>query len=85
LAGGGYSAGEIGPASGENYRTWTGSGELQFAINRFFALSAQYMYYNYHFAETIYLPVNVPRRLDRHGFRVGLTGWLPLVPARSRR
>ncbi len=85
LAGGGYSAGQMGTNPADDYGTWTGSGELRFAINRFLALSAEYSYYNYRFADTVDLLAGVPNRLDRHGFRVGLNGWLPLGPSRSRR
>jgi hypothetical protein len=84
-AGGGYSSGQAGLNPDDDYGTWTGSAELRFAINRFLSLSAEYSYYNYRFADTIVLPVEVPGRLDRHGFRVALHGWLPLVGSRSRR
>jgi hypothetical protein len=84
-AGGGYSGGQAGLNPDADYRTWTGSAELRFAMNRFLALSAEYSYYNYRFADSVVLPVEVPGRLDRHGFRVGLNGWLPLVGTRSRR
>lgn len=85
LAGGGYSAGQLGTNPADDYGTWTGSADLQFALNRVLALSAEYSYYNYQFADTVDLLAGVPGRLDRHGFRLGLKGWLPLAPARSRR
>ena len=76
---GGYTDGEIGFGALRNRdETSFASGRVQFALGRFIAAYSEYFFYNYRFAATIGRSEALPARLDRRGFRVGLTLWAPL-------
>ena len=53
--------------------------QLRYAISRFVAAFARYVYYQYDFGEDIVIESGLPRSLDRQGVRVGLTATLPLI------
>jgi hypothetical protein len=42
------------------------------------SVETQYVVYRYAFDDTVRLPLGLPANLNRQGFRIGLTGWLPL-------
>ncbi len=73
----GYSSGSL-AASSQNYSTLHGESRLRVALNQFLSVDARYGYYRYIFDESVQLPLELPRSLNRHGLRIGLTGWLPL-------
>jgi hypothetical protein len=76
---GGYSSGRVGlSASAPHYSTWTGNAGLRFALSRLLSIDTRYFYYRYGFDEGVDLPFGLPSGLNRHGVRIGLTGWLPL-------
>jgi opacity protein-like surface antigen len=75
-----YSNGQVGMAiADQNYKSYQGTADYQFALNRLVALSADYTYYHYDFAQTVALPSGMSRGLNRQSIRVGLNFWLPLL------
>ena len=50
-----------------------------FALNRYLALFARYVYYEYQFDDEVPLDSRFPRALERNGVRVGLTASVPLI------
>lgn len=66
--------------SGRNHHKGVAaSATANYAINRFVAAFARYVYYQYDFGEDIVIETGLPRALDRQGVRVGLTATLPLI------
>jgi hypothetical protein len=61
------------------YDSYTLTLQARVALTRLAALTAGYLYYNYDFSNTLRLPVGFPADYGRHGVRVGLTVWLPIV------
>ena len=61
------------------HRARSASAQATYAINRFLAGYARYVYYYYRFGEDIPLDPGIPQRLDRQGVRVGLTTSIPLI------
>ncbi len=75
-----YSNGQVGIAlSGQNYRSYNATADYQYALSSYMALSANYTYYRYWFADAVPLPTGLNRGLNRQSVRVGLSFWLPLV------
>lgn len=75
----GYSTGQVGVlAEGGQYGTYTGSGQVMFALSRHYALYSEYLYYHYSFSEQDLLGA-LPPLLDRHTARFGLRLWYPLA------
>jgi hypothetical protein len=76
---GGYSAGQVGlDADDGAYSTYTVSASARFALNRWVSFDSQYFYYRYGFDHAVVLPFGFASNMNRHGFRAGLTGWLPI-------
>jgi hypothetical protein len=55
------------------------SAQATFALNRYLAAYARYVYYAYDYGADVPLDPRLPRKLDRQGVRVGLTTWIPLI------
>jgi hypothetical protein len=49
------------------------------ALTRYLAMTAEYYFYRYHFADPEVLPESLPQRFTRNAVRVGFTLWLPLL------
>ncbi len=64
---------------GGTHRGYSASVRTQYALSRFLALYAQYVYYHYRFSDVIVIDARIPRELDRQGVRVGLTTSIPLL------
>jgi opacity protein-like surface antigen len=76
----GYSSGQVGLESNDgSYSTYTASAAARFALSRWVSFDSQYFYYRYGFDDTVSLPFGFAPNMNRHGVRVGLTGWLPLI------
>lgn len=58
---------------------FTGNARGTYALNRYLALFAQYLYYSYEFEGDVPLDPRFPRALDRQGIRVGITTSVPLL------
>jgi hypothetical protein len=79
----GYSSGVIGlwdesngPMSQAPYESYSGSARANVSMNRQWAVTLEYLYYNHQFAGDIHGPA--PAALDRHSMRVGMRWWSPL-------
>jgi len=55
------------------------SAQARYALGRFVALFARYIYYEYEFDPDVPLDPGLARSLDRSGVRVGITAALPLI------
>ncbi len=65
---------------GRNHHdSFAASAQAQYALGRFVALFARYIYYRYEFDEDIPLDPGLARSLERQGIRVGVTTSLPLI------
>jgi hypothetical protein len=67
----------VGPDS--EYQTYSGTARLRVAIASRLAFFTQYVYYSYSFGDQAILAPGVRRELGRHGVRIGLSTWLPLL------
>jgi hypothetical protein len=77
---GDYARGTVGGIGASNrYATYSGSSQVRIALTRNVALYVAHLYYHYEFGEMTALPVGLAQTLNRHGARVGLTLWRPLV------
>ncbi len=74
-----YSSGAVGPGSGQGYAVWSGTADLRIALARRAALFTRYVYHHYQFNDATTLPPGFAPRLDRHGVRLGLSVWLPII------
>jgi hypothetical protein len=74
-----YSAGTIGVGKGRHFGSGVFNVGLQYAISRYLAATAQYMYYRYRFDPLVAVDPRFPRSLSRNGVRFGLTTSIPLV------
>ena len=75
----GYSSGQVGLETNDGaYSTYTASASMRFALSRWVSFDSQYFYYRYGFDNTVVLPIGFAANMNRHGFRTGLTGRLPL-------
>jgi hypothetical protein len=80
-----YSNGSVGFGSrGSPYTSYRGFASAGFALNRELSLFGNYFYYHYVFGERVSLLGGIPRRLDRHGVRAGLTLTLPILKRTPR-
>jgi hypothetical protein len=48
-------------------------------MNRHWALSLEYLYFNHRFAGDIRVPAAIANALNRHGIRVGVRWWNRLL------
>ena len=65
---------------GQNqHNSFAATAQARYALSQFVALFARYVYYQYDFDEDVPLDPELPRSLDRQGFRVGVTASLPLI------
>ena len=66
---------------GENnrYDSVVGSANARYALTRFLAAFAEFVYYTYEFEDDIILPPGYASALDRRGLRLGLTASVPLI------
>lgn len=75
----GYSRGQVGFTSDDQeYSTYSASAGFRLLLNRWLSFDTQYFYYRYGFDDAVSLPFGLSRDMGRHGFRSGLSGWLPL-------
>lgn len=64
---------------GGNHKGYSANAQAQYGLSRFAALYARYAYYHYSYSDTVQIDPRLPRQLDRHGVRVGLTASVPLI------
>ncbi|MBA3884164.1 MAG: hypothetical protein H0X67_00345 [Acidobacteria bacterium] len=65
---------------GRNRQTaFSGTAQATYALARYLGLFARYVYYDYEFGEDVPLDPRLPRALERHAVRVGLTTSIPLI------
>jgi hypothetical protein len=77
---GAYSRGSIGFSdTGNGIEGYSASVRGQLAVNRCVAAFVQYLASWYEFPEHFDAPLGLPNRSQRHGVRVGLTMWVPLL------
>ena len=74
-----WSSSTVGDSDSKNQRDQSASARATYGLTRFFALYAQYIYYYYRYDDTVALDGRIPRYLDRHGVRAGLTTSVPLL------
>jgi hypothetical protein len=75
-----YSRGDVGIGiPNRGYDTSVGIVSYQFALARWGALFADYIFYHYVFVEGVPLPPGMNRGQDRQSVRGGVTLWLPLI------
>lgn len=80
-----FSNGSLGLGSrGEPYDSYRGFAGIDYILNRELGVFGNYFYYHYLFGERASLLGSIPRRLDRHGVRGGLTVTLPLLKRTPR-
>ena len=60
------------------HRAFAGSANSTYALSQYFALFAQYIYYDYTFEEDVPLDPLFPRALTRQGVRAGITTTIPI-------
>ena len=79
-ASGGYSKGQSVYSRGSTqFDTYTGNVRLRRRLSGNIAAYIEYLYYFYDFGEQSQLAPGLPPRLERHGARVGLSLWVPLL------
>lgn len=76
-----YLSGAIG-LQDRNFDTGIAGARLRYALNQKLALFAQYFYFQYTYDDDIASTLLTASDLERQGFRVGLTVWLPVVRQR---
>jgi len=76
-----YSTGQVGLELQRRprYDTYMFTSQVRFALSTHLAWYSQYLYYYYDFDRDVPLQRGVGHGLDRHGVRVGLSAWLPLM------
>jgi opacity protein-like surface antigen len=80
-----FSNGSLGLGSrGASYDSYRGFAGVDYMLNRELSLFGNYFYYHYLFGERASLLGGIPRRLDRHGVRAGLTYTFPLLKGTPR-
>jgi hypothetical protein len=78
--GGGHARGTSGvDADGSEYSTVTANARLRVALSRSALVYVQYFAFRYRFDDPAGVIQGLPDSMDRHGVRVGLTWWLPLL------
>ena len=81
------SIGDVGFENGSgvtSYDTLMAGGNISYALTSHMRLGAYYAFYRYRFDELAFLPVGVPRNVDRQSVRVQMSLWAPLMQ-RARR
>jgi hypothetical protein len=79
----GYVNGQAGVGSEGRYDGYTGSGQLRFALTRFWALAVLYNHYQYRLSPEASISLNVAPELHRNTIMVGFNFNLPLVTPRG--
>jgi hypothetical protein len=78
--GAGYSNGEPGLSGGpSSMKMYSGHAQLRYALSRFMALSAQYVYYNQRFDAGFPRAAGVPGQLERQTVMAGVDLFVPLL------
>ena len=67
-----------------DYDTFLAGTSVSIALNTYAKVTANYGFYHYRFDELTFLPIGVPRKVDRQSARVLLSLWAPLMQ-RGRR
>jgi hypothetical protein len=75
----GWSLASLDQPGQNQHDSFAGSALATYALSRFLAFFADFIYYEYEFGEDIVLDPDLPRSLDRRGVRVGLTTSFPLI------
>lgn len=78
---GAYSSGSnaASRAEGRVYDSYTGSGQLRFALTRYLSAYTEYLYYHYQFHNGVVLLRDLPSAFDRQDVRAGVTITAPLL------
>ena len=79
----GYVNGQAGVGSEGRYDGYTGSGQLRFALTRFWALAVLYNHYQYRLSPEASISLHVAPELHRNTIMVGFNWNLPLVTPRG--
>jgi opacity protein-like surface antigen len=74
-----YSFGTVGVSSENSFDTLGASAGLDYALSRFLAVYARYIYYSYKFDDQVVLDPRFAQALDRQGVRIGLNASFPLI------
>lgn len=77
MAGWSYATQNVGRSN--SYDAFVASAHARYALGRYLALFARYVYYRYDFGDDIPLDPGLVPSLDRRGVRVGLTTSIPLI------
>jgi len=81
-----YSSGQIGLGSTDpGYSTFSAGSALRIALNHVFSVDVQYLFDQYDFDHGAPVLVGIPRTLERHSVRIGVTGWVPLLRSIAQR
>lgn len=64
---------------GGRHRGYAAGANAQYALTRALALYTSYTYFHYRFNDGVVIDRRLPRQLDRHGVRAGLTTAIPLI------
>ena len=75
----GYSSGTLGLDEAAETLTYSGLAGIRYGVSRTVAISLDYQYYQYDFAEAARLPEGLPFADSRQSVRAGITLLLPLV------
>ena len=66
---------------GEAFDMYWARAGVEWALTQWAAVTADYIYYRYHYPSGFVLPAGMPRQLDRQRVQIGATFWLPLARA----
>lgn len=77
----GYLTGQLGLVDNEssNFKTFTGSASMMYALTELLGIDVSYSYFDYSFSQAASAPPGLRPRFDRNSVRAGLTLWLPLI------
>jgi hypothetical protein len=75
----GWSLASLDQPGQNQHNSFAGTARATYALSRFLAVFANFIYYEYEFGDDIALDPDLPRSLDRKGVRVGLTTSFPLI------
>jgi hypothetical protein len=75
-----YSAGTVGLSrDSPHYNSYSASARARAAVSRRLAPYIEYVFYHYRFDAEANRPSGMPETLHRHGVRVGLSLFIPVV------
>ncbi|MEO7275063.1 MAG: hypothetical protein ABIX28_04150 [Vicinamibacterales bacterium] len=77
-----YTRGVVGAGTDNDFQSAGANAGLQYALTRYLAAYANYVYYRYNFPPGIAVNARFPRSLARNGVRIGLTTSIPVIRAK---